>query len=263
MNLEVNVYSEDFRLILITNQPTDKIHNSIKPFLTRLNYAATQEGLSSQLLAIAIQSVRPDLEEKRFNLVKQTESARLKLTELENNLLVQLANCEGSILENESLLASLNHSKIQPLEQKKALKESEKMRKQFDDERNAYLPLAESAMKVFFAIDKLNGVEKVYKFGLRHFIKLFKHSVEKGLKSENGVNQKETIADFMSSIFRYVMLSIKSDDILTVGLYLAKTIGQFNDLEFNELVNVLTAVADEMNKSGENCAQLPNSAYRR
>ena len=177
----------------------------------------------------------------------------MKLAELENNLLVQLANCEGSILENESLLASLNNSKIQALEQKKALKESEKMRKQFDDERNAYLPLAESAMKVFFAIDKLNGVEKVYKFGLQHFIKLFKHSVEKGLKSENGVNQKETIADFMSSIFRYVMLSIKSDDILTVGLYLAKTIGQFNDLEFNELVNVLTAVADEMNKSGENC----------
>ena len=49
------------------------------------------------------------------------------------------------------------------------------------------------------------------------------------------------------------MLSIKSEDILTVGLYLAKTIGQFNDLEFNELINVLTAVADEMNKSGENC----------
>ena len=37
------------------------------------------------------------------------------------------------------------------------------MRKQFDDERNAYLPLAESAMKVFFAIDKLSGVEKVYR----------------------------------------------------------------------------------------------------
>ena len=91
-------YSEDFRLILITNQPTDKIHNSVKPFLTRLNYAATREGLSSQLLAIAIQSVRPDLEEKRFNLVKQTESARLKLAELENNLLVQLVNCEAGLV---------------------------------------------------------------------------------------------------------------------------------------------------------------------
>ena len=52
---------------------------------------------------------------------------------------MQLANCEGSILENESLLSSLNDSKIQAQQQKKALAESESMRKQFDEERNAYL----------------------------------------------------------------------------------------------------------------------------
>ena len=238
-------YSEDFRLILITNHSSPSIKNSVKPYLTRLNYSATQEGLSSQLLAIAIQNVRPDLEEKRFNLVKQTESARLKLAELENNLLVQLANCEGSILENENLLASLNNSKIQALDQKKALKESETMRLQFDSERNAYLPLAEIAMKVFFAIDKLSGIEKVYKFGLGHFTKLYKICVGK-----NG-EMKDIKKEFISIVFRYVMLSIKSADILTVGIFLAKTIGNFNEIEFSELINVLSAVANEMDKSNE------------
>lgn len=133
---------------MITDQDSDKLSDNIKPYLLKFNFSGTKEGLSSQLLTIAINVVRPDLETKRYELVNQTESIRLKLAELDNELLKNLANSEGNLLEKSKLIESLNESKKQAEEQGKYLIETENMQKTFDEERNAYLGLAEKAMNV-------------------------------------------------------------------------------------------------------------------
>ena len=236
-NVDVN---SEFRLFLVTNS-VEKIFPSIKPYLTTFNYSATQDGLSSQLLSQTIQIIRPDLEEKRENLVKNSESSRLKLAELENNLLIQLAEIKGSILENSELLSSLDESKQQSQIQKQSLLEAEKTQAQFDSQRNAYAEFARKSMKIFFALQRLASLKSEYRFGIGHFTFLFKSTVESCLKNST-LEPEKIFAILAKNIFSYSMLTISSNDLVIAGLYLAKSIQNVNENEFQALTKALDAI---------------------
>jgi dynein heavy chain 2 len=54
-----------------------------------------------QLLACALRQERPELEQRRSELLRQEEELKLKLDQLQEILLQELANAEGDILLNK------------------------------------------------------------------------------------------------------------------------------------------------------------------
>eukprot|EP01084_Bolivina_argentea_P181655 313708_1 len=113
-------YNFTFKLYLITRNSNFYLSSRCKPLLTEINFCITKSGLESQLLSITLKSKQPELENKKLKLLHEEEIYKLQLDKLEKELLAQLSMSSGNILENESLIKSLNNTKIQSENIKKA-----------------------------------------------------------------------------------------------------------------------------------------------
>ena len=72
----------------------------------------TLKGLEDQLLVDVIVHERPDLEQKKDQLVLSIASDKSELKEIEDTILYMLANASGNILDDEDLINSLDASKV-------------------------------------------------------------------------------------------------------------------------------------------------------
>jgi dynein heavy chain 2 len=80
--------------------------------VTDINFTVTKSGLEGQLLSITINFEQPDLEARKTKLLEEEEKLKLQLADYEKQLLTELANSSGNILENKTLIDSLNQTKI-------------------------------------------------------------------------------------------------------------------------------------------------------
>lgn len=80
--------------------------------MTDINFTVTKSGLEGQLLSITINFEQPDLEARKTKLLEEEEKLKLQLADYEKQLLTELANSSGNILENKTLIDSLNQTKI-------------------------------------------------------------------------------------------------------------------------------------------------------
>ncbi|KAA3681038.1 dynein heavy chain 2, cytosolic [Paragonimus westermani] len=84
-------FHPEFRLFLCTRQ-TPSTLGAVKPasaasLVTVVNFVTTQAGLVGQLLAASLQHERPELEQRRQELVRAEENMKLELAKLEDDLL--------------------------------------------------------------------------------------------------------------------------------------------------------------------------------
>lgn len=72
----------------------------------------TQQGLQDQLLGIVVAKERPQLEEKKNELIIESAKNNKLLKEIEDKILHVLSSSEGNILEDESAIKILSSSKV-------------------------------------------------------------------------------------------------------------------------------------------------------
>jgi len=60
---------------------------------------------------LVVKKERPDLAQQKEELISQQNEFKIKLKQLENDLLFRLATSEGDILENIDLIENLEYSK--------------------------------------------------------------------------------------------------------------------------------------------------------
>lgn len=167
-------YSEDFKLYLVTRNPTPDISPDAASLLCEVNFTVTRSGLEGQLLGVTLQHEKPDLETKKKQLLLQEEEQKMQLAQLERSLLTELASSEGNILQNKQLLLSLNETKSKSLVIAQSLAESTEIQRSLDQERDAYRPIANSGSSLYFLIQDLQKVNHMYQFSLTSFLPLFK-----------------------------------------------------------------------------------------
>ena len=68
--------------------------------LVLINFTSTELGLEDQLLAKIVNVEKPELEEKKQELIDNFNRYKIELLELENNLLERLANAPEDILSD-------------------------------------------------------------------------------------------------------------------------------------------------------------------
>lgn len=80
--------------------------------MTLLNFMITPQGLQDQLLGIVVAKERPQLEEKKNELIIESAKNNKLLKEIEDKILHVLSSSEGNILEDESAIKVLSSSKV-------------------------------------------------------------------------------------------------------------------------------------------------------
>ena len=129
-----------------------------------INFTTTRAGLTGQLLGRALHLEKPELEQRKSDLLKQEEELKIQISNLEDTLLDQLNASTGNILENKELLDSLNQTKSKSATIETSLKESTVLQENLEKEGNIYLPLAEFASKLYFVIKDLSKINQMYQF---------------------------------------------------------------------------------------------------
>ncbi|TYZ58493.1 hypothetical protein PybrP1_004198 [[Pythium] brassicae (nom. inval.)] len=176
-------YNENFRLYLVTRNPSPPLAPDALAIVNVVNFTVTKSGLEGQLLGVTIQHEQPELEQEKSELLHQEESCKMQLAALEKELVEALATSEGDILENTILIESLTKTKSTSAEIERALEKSATKSEELDEKRETYRPFAREGAKLFFLVKQLSAVNHMYRFSLAAFLALFRATL--GCKMES------------------------------------------------------------------------------
>ena len=143
-----------------------------------INFTVTEAGLEDQLLALVVKKERPDLAQQKEELIQQSNEFKIKLKQLEDDLLFRLANAEGDILENIELIENLEYSKKISTEIKEKVEIAKVTEVMINDASEAYRPAASRGALVFFLMIELYKVHSFYKFSLDSFVIVVNRAID-------------------------------------------------------------------------------------
>jgi len=95
-------------------------------------------------------------------LLEEEEKLKLQLADYEKQLLTELANSSGNILENKTLIDSLNQTKIQSNQIEKSLTESRGLQVSLDEQREVYRNFAHIGSNLFMVFGDLIKMNNMY-----------------------------------------------------------------------------------------------------
>jgi len=179
-------FHENFRLALVTRNPTPDLPPDAAALCTLVNFTVTRSGLEGQLLGATIQHEEPELETKKTAMLKQEEDYKIKLAGLETDLLEALATAEGDLLENALLIESLTRTKEASREISDALAASAEASATLDARREAYRGFSRDGSRLYFLVRDLVLVNPMYQVSLASFVRLFEAALRDGSVAADG-----------------------------------------------------------------------------
>jgi dynein heavy chain len=104
-------YDENFMFYMTTKMPNPHYIPEICIKVTLINFTVTFDGLQQQLLGDVVIKEKPEVEEKRDQIVLTMAADAKKIKELENNVLKLLSEATiFEILDEDTLIDTLENS---------------------------------------------------------------------------------------------------------------------------------------------------------
>ncbi|KAI4463438.1 dynein heavy chain family protein [Holotrichia oblita] len=196
--------------------------------------------ISEKLLIGAIRQENPQLEERRKQLLKDREEMQEKQYNLQNQLLEDLANSSGNILENKSLLESLNQTKASSNAISEALTHSNEVRQKLAEEYEIYKDISAFGSSLYFAIIEFSKMNVLYSISIHSYTKLFLKSLSSSQDIENTFGFLQKI--LVQSVYQFVGRGILKADRPKFILHLIHTIypKQIPEEEWNFFLGQIT-----------------------
>lgn len=171
-------YDPNFRLYLQTKLSNPHYKPEIAAQTTLVNFCVTEKGLEDQLLALVVEKERPDLQEQAASLVRQLGEFTIQLKDLEDNLLFRLANSQGDILEDIELIENLEETKRTAVEIETKVAAAKDTEKTINAAREVYRTVATRGSLVYFLIDSLWVLDRVYQYSMANFVYILKKGID-------------------------------------------------------------------------------------
>ncbi|MEQ2218273.1 hypothetical protein XENOCAPTIV_000822 [Xenoophorus captivus] len=227
-------YSPDFLFYMTTVLRNPHYLPEVAVKVCLLNFMITPQGLQDQLLGLVAAKEKPELEEKKNQLILESAANIKQLKEIEDQILEVLSSSKGNILEDETALKILSSSKILSEEISEKQQVASITEKEIDNTRMGYRPVAEHSAILFFCISEMANIEPMYQYSLTWFLSLYQHSISESPKS-NAVSERinNIVEHFTLCIYNNVCRSLFEKDkllfslLLTVGILQGK--GQVDD----------------------------------
>lgn len=101
---------------------------------------------------------RPDVDEKRSDLLKLQGEFQVRLRQLEKSLLQALNDVKGRILDDDSIITHLETLKKEAGEVARKMEETDVIMAEVETTSQQYLPLAMSCSSIYFTLEALKQV---------------------------------------------------------------------------------------------------------
>jgi len=171
-------YSSDFELFLHTKLSNPHYPPELQAELTLVNFTVTPPGLEDQLLSLVIRKERPDLAARKAAVIHQGNEFKIRIKQLEDDILVKLSTAEGDITEDRTLIEGLESAKQQSLDATARLEEGRDITKSINLTAERYREVAKRGATVFFLMNSLHRIHTYYIYSLNAFVVLFQHGID-------------------------------------------------------------------------------------
>ncbi|KAF4126868.1 dynein heavy chain 1, cytosolic [Geosmithia morbida] len=219
-------FSPSFRLYLSTRDPSATFPPDICSRTTLVNFSVTQSSLQTQSLNDVLKSERPDVDERRSNLIKVQGEFKIHLRQLEKRLLQALNESRGNILDDDNVIETLETLKNEAAEISAKMSNTEGVMAEVDQITQQYSVIARSCSAAFAVLEQLHFLNHFYQFSLQYFVDIFQSVLHdnKRLDAETDHDARRDIIvrDLFVNTFKRTALSLLQKDRVTLGMLLAQ-----------------------------------------
>ncbi|RUP48413.1 dynein heavy chain [Jimgerdemannia flammicorona] len=219
-------FSPAFTLFLSTRDPSINFPPDICSRVTFVNFTVTRGSLQSQCLNKVLKAERPDVDQRRTDLMKLQGEFRLKLRHLERSLLQALSESKGNILDDDNVIATLETLKKEAADVSKKVEETETVMSEVEETTAVYTPLAQACSSIFFAMEQLNLIHHFYQFSLDFFYEIFEFVLHNNpnLKDVTEPTSRLQILtrDLFNVSYRRASRSLAHEDYITFAMLLSQ-----------------------------------------
>ncbi|XP_065208173.1 dynein heavy chain, cytoplasmic isoform X2 [Planococcus citri] len=218
--------SPSFVIFLSTRDPTVEFPPDICSRVTFVNFTVTRSSLQSQCLNKVLKAERPDIDTKRSDLLKLQGEFHLRLRQLEKCLLQALNEAKGKILDDDSVITTLETLKQEAADISKKVEETDKVIAEIETVSLQYKPLSQACSNMYFTMDTLNQIHFLYQSSLKFFLDIFSSALlsNEKLKTVTDYAARLNIItkDLFSICYERVARGMLHNDRLTLALLLCK-----------------------------------------
>ena len=226
-------YSPQFMIILATRNPFARFAPDLCSRVTMVNFTVTPASLEAQALSRILQSERPDVDRRRVEIQRIQSEQRVKVRELEEALLNKISAVQGAILDDDTLVRSLEEIKAEATDISREAVLTSQVMEELKVVSNLYEPLASAMTLVYFSLERLADVSYLYQFSLHSFLQIVDRvlsltSMEDCQKSNAAAHVDVIMMTFFREICKRVLRSLRFEDKLLFVTRLAqiRTTGQ-------------------------------------
>lgn len=200
---EIDV-NDNFRLYLTSKLGNPSYPPELYAKCVIIDFTVTIKGLEDQLLSRVIETEKKELEQQRVELIAEVTSQKRKMLKLEHDLLIKLTTVKGSLVEDESVLSTLNKTKDTASDVSEKIMIASRTQVSIGLMREKYRPIATRGSVLYFLIVEMGMVNPMYQNSLQQFLERFDLSL---LNAENSIMLERRIENIISyltyAIFKY------------------------------------------------------------
>ncbi|EGX53504.1 hypothetical protein AOL_s00006g370 [Orbilia oligospora ATCC 24927] len=219
-------FSPAFKLYLSTRDPSASFPPDICSRTTFVNFTVTKSSLQTQTLNQVLKFERPDVDQRRSNLMKLQGEFKLHLRKLEKSLLQALNESRGNILDDDRVIDTLETLKREAAEVSNKMAETEGVMSEVESITKKYEIIAKACSSVFAVLEHLHHLNHFYQFSLQYFLDIF-HAVlygNKRLADEKDYNARIQIIlrDLFITTYQRTSLGLLQKDRVTFAMLLSQ-----------------------------------------
>ena len=220
-------FSPAFRVYLSTRDPSATFAPDICSRTTFVNFTITQSSLQTQSLNDVLKSERPDVDQRRTNLIKMQGEFNTHLRGLEKRLLQALNQSRGNILDDDVVIETLETLKKEAAEISKKVAETEGVMAEVESITKQYSTIASACSAVFAVLEQLHHLHHFYHFSLQYFIDIFNTVLHDNPKLKRDKDYESRgvliLRDLFITSYQRTSLSLLQKDRITLAMLLAQT----------------------------------------
>lgn len=219
-------FSPAFKLYLSTRDPSAMFPPDVCSRTTFVNFTVTQSSLQTQSLNDVLKFERPDVDQRRSNLVKMQGEFNTHLRGLEKLLLQALNKSRGNILDDDVVIETLETLKKEAGDISRKMAETEGVMAEVETITLQYNTIARACSAVFAVLEQLHHLNHFYQFSLQFFVDIFASVLHANprLQNTNDYSKRAEIIlhDLFVTTFQRTSLGLMQKDRITLGLLLAR-----------------------------------------
>ncbi|KAH3681221.1 hypothetical protein WICPIJ_007804 [Wickerhamomyces pijperi] len=253
-------FSKDFQMYLhtTTDQKSLKLSSFVKTRTTVVDFSITDSSLETQATNITLSNERPDVERQRIEMIKLEAEYKIKLRDLEMTLLETLTDetQSGDLLENEALVSTLKHLKIESREIEKKVQETSDVMLEIEKITDTYQAFAKACSLLFNIVKNLQSISGFYQFSLKSFI----HVISKVLTLKRSASSSSVMSRVMQlvdglykEVFASYSVSLKNKDKIVFAL--ALSLSYISEKDGEIFVEFVKALLSTFGKAGGDQAE--------